>query len=385
MKEIAVLGSTGSVGTQALEVLKGCSDVFSVHTLAAGSNMELFAAQVRSIRPAVACFADTRREEELRGRLQDLPTDLRFGEEALSELLGNHRWDTVLAAISGFAGVRHVWAAVQSGNRIALANKEALVTAGQLLRAECARTGARIVPVDSEHSAVWQCLETSARRPEKLVLTGSGGPFRDTPASELPGVTPEMALCHPTWKMGPKITIDSATLANKGLEVIEANRLFGVPLRDIEVLIHRQSIVHSLVQFEDGAVLAQLGLPDMRLPILYALAAPESLPSAFPRLDLCRDGPLTFEAPRREDFPALGLAWEAGQQGDAGGLCYSTGNEVGVELFLTGTIRFSMIPVLIREAMDRFSGLPAETIGDILDGDRTIRRELRERFAGGMP
>lgn len=377
MKRIAVLGCTGSIGTQTLDVIENHPGRLKVSLLAAGTNLDLLASQARSHRPEFLWMEDLSRRDELEALARETGSRILTGPEELAEAVCGPGTDTVLAAISGFAGLPVLWAALKAGKEIALANKEALVAAGHLIMPEAARRNVRILPVDSEHSAIFQCLENSRGPVEQLTITASGGAFRDFPASELSGVTPEMALKHPNWNMGRKITIDSATLANKGLEVLEAHHLFSVDLRDIDVVVHRESIVHSLVRFADGSVLAQLGLPDMRLPIQYALSTPERWENSFPRLDLVKAGALHFESPRRQDFPCLDLAYEAGGMGPSGGLAYNTANELAVEEFLRGRLGFTGIPERIREVLQRYGDLPVPTIEDVLETDREIRNYWR--------
>ncbi len=377
MKTLAILGSTGSIGTQTLEVVDRFPQMLQVHTLAGGTNGELFASQILRYRPRYAYLADPLQQEGLKPLCRNTGTVLLEDMDALCTVLSQEDdLDAVLAAISGFAGLRPVWASLQGGREIALANKETLVAAGHLVMDQVRRRNIRLLPVDSEHSAIFQCLENRSRQVEKLILTASGGPFRDLPQEELEQVTPEMALAHPNWSMGRKITVDSATLANKGLEVIEARILFDIAFEQIDVVVHRESIVHSLVQFVDGSVLAQLGLPDMSVPIQYALSCPSSWPTDLPRLDLVRQAALHFEAPRRSAFPCLELGYEAGALGPAGGLSYNTANELAVERFLGGDIGFGDIPRLIRTAMERYGQIPLNCIEDVYGLDQEIRAAL---------
>jgi len=377
MKRIAVLGCTGSIGTQTLDVIGNHPGRLKASILAAGRNLDLLISQARIHRPDYIWMEDISRRDELEALARETGSRMLTGPQELAEAVCGPGTDTVLAAISGFAGLPVLWAALQAGKEIALANKEALVAAGHLIMPEAARRDVRILPVDSEHSAIYQCLENSPGAVEQLIITASGGAFRDLPAARLPGVTPEMALKHPNWTMGRKITIDSATLANKGLEVLEAHHLFSVDLDQIDVVVHRESIVHSLVRFADGSVLAQMGLPDMRLPIQYALSAPDRWENSFPRLDLVKEGPLHFEPPRKMDFPCLDLAYQAGRMGPSGGLAYNTANELAVEDFLQGSLGFTGIPEGIGKILDRYGNLPVPTIDDVLETDREIRKFWR--------
>lgn len=376
MERIAVLGSTGSIGRQTLEVLERHPDRFRVTGLSAGSNTDLLHRQIRAWKPAFAYIARADMRASLEESARQLGCRMLDSERELEEALQGENVDTVVAAVSGFPGLRTVWAALQGKKKIALANKESLVTAGHLIMTQARQNGVAILPVDSEHSAVFQCLEHSRRDVEKLILTASGGPFVDWPAQRLSGVTLEQALKHPNWSMGQKITIDSASLANKGLEVLEASHLFDVPLESIDVVVHRESIIHSMVQFVDGSVLAQLGLPDMKLPIQYALSAPYSLPNDSKRLDLAALGQLHFETPRTADFPALKLAYLTGDRKQSGGLCYNTGDEVGVALFREARIAFTDIPRFIERAMERFMGHRIESIDHVFELDQRIRKDL---------
>ncbi len=376
MEKIAVLGSTGSIGTQTLEVLKEHADSFQISLLSANTNVPLLAKQITLFRPTYVYLADQSKHRDLMFTVSDQDFHLIATQDELHQLLQSDLIDTIVAAVSGFAGLASVWAGVMGGKKIALANKESLVTAGSLLMPLVHRMNASLIPVDSEHSAIFQCIENTKREIEKVILTGSGGPFRDTKKKDFSNITVEQALRHPNWSMGRKITIDSATLANKGLEMIEASYLFDLPYEKIEVIIHRQSIVHSLVQFVDGSVLAQMGLPDMKLPIQYALSSPYSIPNQWKRLDLTQMNSLTFENPRYDDFPALKLAYQTRKDSGCGGLCYNTGNEVGVDLFLKGKIGFTEIPWMIERAMERFMYREIESIDHIFDLDQEIRRTL---------
>lgn len=379
MTTVAVLGSTGSVGRQALEVVRDMGEGFQVVALASsGGQLELLAQQARAHRVPLVAIARGERAETLR---QLLPATCRVapGEAGLREVAVSA--DVALCAISGSAGLEPTFAAARAGKRLALANKESLVAAGPLLVGTCREAGALLLPVDSEHSAIFQCLHGESGPPRRLLLTGSGGPFRDLPASELARATVPAALSHPTWNMGPKITVDSATLVNKGLEVIEAHHLFGVAYDAIEVYVHRQSLVHSLVELADGALLAQLGAPDMRGAIAYALSYPRRLSLPLPRLDLLAAGPLTFEAPRWADFPGLGLGYAAGRAGGTLPAVYSAANEAAVYRFLEGGIGFGDIPWIIQRVMEEHSVEPVESLEHVL----AVSAWARQRAAAVGP
>ena len=350
-KRIAVLGSTGSIGRQALDVVAWHGDRFEVVGLAARGDTDLFREQVARFRPRLAALTGPSRAEPLP---RDGQTRLCRGADALVELATAPDVDLVLVATSGTAGLAPTIAALQVGRSVALANKEALITAGHLVMRAAREGGAAVIPVDSEHSAIWQCLRgEGAERVRRVTLTASGGAFRDLPLSELAGVTPEQALRHPNWSMGPKITVDSATLMNKGLEVLEARWLFDLPLERIAIVLHRESIVHSLVEFVDGSVKAQLSAPDMRLPIQYALSFPERLPAPSEPLDLVSLGRLTFGEVDPRRFRCAFLAIEAGRLGGSFPTALNAANEAAVELFLGGLIRFDRIASLVEAVLDR--------------------------------
>lgn len=380
MKNIVVLGSTGSVGRQTLEVVEEFPDRFRILALTAAGNWKLLAEQARRFRPRVVVIL----REDLYSPLREaLPgeTEVLCGERALSEVASHPEADLVVSAIVGMAGLSPTLAALSAGKTVALANKEALVTGGELVRGTLRKSRARILPVDSEHSAIFQVLKGQRRRDlKRIILTASGGPFRTRPRESFACISPEEALKHPRWRMGAKITVDSATLMNKGLEVIEAHYLFRVSYERIRVVIHPESIVHSLVEFRDGSLLAQLSLPDMRLPIAYALSYPERLPLPYPRLSLVEVGRLTFEPPDPERFPCLILAYEAGRRGGFWPVALNAANEVAVAAFLERRLSFDRIPVLIEETLSRlsFSGKPG-SLEEILSADRRTRA-LAERL-----
>ncbi len=354
MKRIAILGSTGSIGRSALAVVAAHPERLEVVGLAAGRNVERFAEQVAGVRPAVVALADNESLDRLRGA-GALPAGAAtgWGEDGLVAVATHPRVDLVLCASAGTAALGATLAAIEAGKTVALANKEVLVMAGRLMVGAARRRGVRILPVDSEHNAIHQCVD--GRAPDdvlRYILTASGGPFRDRPAADLAAVTPEDALCHPTWSMGPKITIDSATLMNKGLEVIEARWLFDAPPDRIDVVVHPQSVVHSLVELRDGSVIAQLGVTDMRLPIQYAFSYPERWPAPLPALDLAACGPLDFEAPDTGRFPCLGLAYQALRAGAAFPAVLNAANEVAVAAFLERRLPFTGIPRVIAATLD---------------------------------
>jgi len=362
VKQLAILGSTGSIGRQTLQVVRALPHHFRVVGLAAGKNLDLLAKQISEFRP-----------EFVYHQADETPTYLSTHEYkllSLEEIATHSRVDTVVIATSGNSGLLATLAAAKAGKNIALANKESLVMAGELITTEAKRNGARILPVDSEHSAIWQCLEGETQSPARIILTASGGPFRNYSAAQLEQVTPEQALKHPSWQMGEKVTIDSATLMNKGLEVIEAHWLFSVPFDNISVIIHPQSIIHSMVEFQDGSIKAQLGYPDMRLPIQYALSYPERLPNPeLPRLDWTSITELTFKQPDFETFPCPGLAIEAGK---AGGTCPAVlcaVDEVAVELFLSKAIKFPDIARLVRQALEEYKPISHPTLEEIISAD----------------
>ncbi|MDP2675249.1 MAG: 1-deoxy-D-xylulose-5-phosphate reductoisomerase [Dehalococcoidia bacterium] len=363
---LVVLGSTGSIGRQTLDVVRSLPGRFNIIGLAAGGNVTLLEEQTREFRPR---FVRCEREGEyLRGRVS-----ARWAE--MEEMAAHADVDLVVVATTGAAGLAPTLAALRAGKTVALANKEVLVMAGQLLTAEAKRHKAQLRPIDSEHSAIWQCLwGERADSVERIVLTASGGPFRDTPPEELERVTSEQALRHPNWQMGQKITVDSATLLNKGLECIEARWLFDVPLERIEVLLHRESIVHSLVEFRDGSVKAQLGAPDMRLPIQCALTYPERLPgTTVPRLDLSRVGTLNFATPDMKRYPCLSLALEAGQRGGTFPAVLCAADEIAIQHFLAGHLRFTEIARVIEGALSAHGGNAEPSLDEIVAADASAR------------
>ena len=375
-KTISILGATGSIGRQTLDVAEQLG--LTVAALTANSNAERLEDQVRRFRPRLAVLTDEAAAKDLAVRLADTGTKVLGGPEALTEAAVCPEADTVVTAVVGMVGLKPTLAAIRERKRIALANKETLVCAGQLVMDAAEQSGAEIVPVDSEHSAIFQCVQGCADRREikRLILTCSGGPFYGQTAEEVAGRTKADALRHPNWTMGPKITVDCATLMNKGLEVIEAMRLYRLPLEQVSVVIHRQSIVHSLVEYRDGAILAQLGTPDMRLPIRYAMTYPERSESPLEPLDLLSCPPLTFARPDRETFPCLRLAEEAAQEGGTACAILNGANEEAVGLFLAEKIGFSDIPRLVAEARAAVTVVRDPSLEDILAADRAARRAV---------
>ncbi len=376
MKKISLLGSTGSIGQSTLSVVEKYSDRFSVVALAAGNNIDLLEQQVRRFKPVVVSLSGQASAEILKKRLQGMKIRIFSGIEGMIQVAAADEADITVSAIVGTAGLVPTMAAIRAGKNIALANKEVLVTAGELVMAECRSRKVSLLPVDSEHSAIFQCLLAGENRDVgKLILTASGGPFRRHSKQDLASVTLAQTLKHPNWNMGRKITVDSATLMNKGLEVIEARWLFGVPPERIKVLIHPQSIVHSLVEYRDGAVVAQLGMPDMRGPIAYALSYPERLEGVSPELDLARIGTLTFEEPDTERFPCLAHAFDALRVGGSMPAVLSAANEVAVKYFLDEKICYGDIAGVIKTAMEAHTPSPINTVEDALKADIWARQE----------
>ena len=372
-RKVAVLGSTGSIGRQSLEVIAACG--MEAVALAANSSAKLMEEQARRFRPAVAALADEKAAADLRVRLADTGVRVAGGLEGVLEAATLPSADTAIAALVGMAGLRPTLASIREGKRVCLANKEALVCAGPLVLEEAKDYGAKLYPVDSEHSALFQCLEANRDRGEvkRLILTCSGGPFYGKKREELAGMTVEDALRHPNWSMGAKITVDSATLMNKGLEVIEAMHLYHMPVEKISVVVHRESIIHSLVEYCDNAVLAQLGAPDMRLPIQYALTYPKRVPGPSTPLDLWNCGPLTFGM---EAFPCLALALGAAKTGGTAGAILSGANEAAVAQFLAGEIGFLDIAAKVERALASVPAVQEPSMQDILDADQAAREAV---------
>ena len=376
-KSISVLGSTGSIGRQTLQVAEELG--LRVTALTAGRQIDLLEQQARQFRPCLAAVYEESAARELRERLRGLPIEVMSGMEGLVAAAELAEADTVVTAVMGSVGLEPTLAAIRKKKRIALANKETLVCAGELVMAEIKKYGAEIVPVDSEHSAIFQSLQGCKDKGEikRLLLTCSGGPFFGRTFAELEHMTAADALRHPNWTMGAKITIDSATLMNKGLEIIEAMRLYGLPLAQVEAVIHRQSIVHSLVEFRDGAMLAQLGTPDMKLPIRYALTYPYRTQTPDRTLDLLSCGALTFSAPDEEAFPCLRIAKECAAAGGTACAIMNGANEVAVAQFLRGEIGFNDIPRRVEQALSRVAVKYQPSLGDILEADRSGREAVR--------
>lgn len=379
VKCVSILGSTGSIGRQSLDVIENLKEI-QVAALTAGTNVQLMAQQCRQFHPQLAVMATEQAAGELKEALAGEPTRIAWGEEGLIEAATIPEADCVITAVVGMVGLKPTLAAIRAGKRIGLANKETLVCAGELVMAEAEECGAEIVPVDSEHSAIFQCLMgcTDRREVKKILLTCSGGPFFDMDAADLKYVTKADALRHPNWKMGPKITVDCATLMNKGLEVIEAMRLYRVPLEQVEVLVHRQSIVHSLVEFTDGAVMAQLGAPDMRLPIQLALTYPQRMESPAPKLDLTQCAALTFCHPDLEKFPCLALAMQCAKRGGTACPAMNGANEEAVALFLADKIGFYDIYRLVVQAVEQVPFIQNPTLEEILEADHLARQSVRK-------
>lgn len=370
-RRLALLGSTGSIGTQTLDVASWYPDRLEVVALTARSDAATLQAQVDRWRPRYAALTDPSA-----GPVTNPGGTVGAGPDALLEAAAHPDADLVIVAVVGTAGLAPALAALEAGKDVCLATKEALVVGGHLMTAAAKRAGARILPIDSEHSAIWQSLRGNGiDEVEKLVLTASGGPFRTWTREQIAGATIRNALDHPTWNMGGKITIDSATLMNKGLEVIEARWLFGLPAERIEVVIHPQSIIHSLVYYRDSSVMAQMGIPDMRLPIQYSIFYPERLPNTLERLDLVRCGSLTFEAPDLERFPALALAFRAAREGGSAPCVLSAANEAAVEAFLAGRIPFPEIAARVERVLDRHQRVEHPGLEQLLELDRWARRE----------
>jgi len=380
VKRIAILGSTGSIGEQTLDVVRALADRFRVVGLAAGRNVALLAKQVSEFKPEFICCSPVGGEDE-RVRAHLASSGCEF--LPLEDIASHPRVDLVVIATSGRAGLSPTLAAVKAGKKVALANKESLVMAGEIITREAEQSGAQILPIDSEHSAIWQCLNGERQKAAQLILTASGGPFRDYSLAKLSEVTVAQALKHPSWRMGKKVTIDSATLMNKGLEVIEAHWLFRMPFDRIRVLIHRQSIIHSMVEFIDGSIKAQLSYPDMRLPIQYALSYPDRLPNPrLPHLDWSKISSLTFEPPDLERFPCLKLGIEAGKKGGTYPAVLCAADEVAVELFLSERIRFTDIPRFIERTLEQHEAIAQPTLEQILDADAWARERIL-RLASG--
>lgn len=384
MKNIVILGATGSIGTQSLEVIDE-NEGFRAFALSAHSNIETLEKQIRKFKPRYACVTDEEKAKELKISVKDTDTRILSGKDGLLQIASDPSADTVITGIVGIAGLEPTLAAVKAKKRIGLANKETLVTGGSIVMEEAKLNGAEIIPVDSEHSAIFQSLSARVnpkdfdKELKRILLTASGGPFFNKTVDDLRDITIEQALNHPNWSMGAKITIDSATLMNKGLEVIEAKHLFGVPFDKIKVLVHRQSIVHSMVEFSDNCIIAQLGAPDMKLPIQYAITYPKRLEMHGNELDLTKVS-LTFEEPDTDTFRCLSLAISAGKAGGTMPTVLNGANEAAVELFLKNKIRFLDIADLVEGAMQEHKNIVIPTISDILDADKWAREYVKSKM-----
>lgn len=373
-QKIALLGSTGSIGEQTLDVVRRHGDRFEATVLTAGKRWQRLAEQAIEFEPDAVVIADERFYGDLCAALADRPVKVYAGADAIEQIVRGGSVDTVVNALVGYAGMMPSLAAVETGKKLALANKESLVIAGRQIIETAMRTGAPILPVDSEHSAIFQSLVGEVTPARRLILTASGGPFRTTPKERLAEMTAREALRHPNWSMGAKITVDSSTLVNKGFEVIEAHWLFGMPADRIDVLVHPQSIVHSMVEFDDGAVKAQLGTPDMRLPIQYALTFPERFTYGGDRLDLARMATMTFEEPDRDKFPALDIAYDCLRRGGTAPCTMNAANEVAVAAFLEGRIGYCDIVRLIEQALGQAAFVAEPTVADYKACDAEVRR-----------
>lgn len=382
MKKISILGSTGSIGTQTLEVVRSNGDI-QVTALAAGHNITMLEAQIREFRPSIACVWDEEKAAELKTAVADLPVKVVSGMEGLMEAAAETEAEIVVTAVVGMIGIRPTIAAMEAGKDIALANKETLVTAGHIIMKLAREKGVRILPVDSEHSAIFQCLNGErehGNRIHKILLTASGGPFRGWTHEQLKTVTPADALKHPNWSMGHKITIDSSTMVNKGLEVMEARWLFDVDMDQIQVVVQPQSIIHSMVEFEDGAVMAQLGTPDMKLPIQYALYYPERRYLPGDRLDFEALSEIRFEKPDMETFRGLKLAYEAGRAGGTLPVVFNAANEKAVGKFLKGEISYLTIIDMIEESMKNHQRIADPTVEEILEAEKETYEFIESRW-----
>jgi len=385
MKRLTIVGSTGSIGQNTLRVVEHLSDRLRVFALAANSTVDLLAEQTAAFKPYVVAITDPTRVDAFRNscRQRGVPVpEVVTGEQGLRQIASASDVDIVVSGVVGAAGLVPTYSAVLAGKTVALANKEAMVMAGELLRNTAKKTGATIIPVDSEHSAIDQCLRSGRlNEVKRLILTASGGPFRDTPVEQFPEISPEQALNHPVWKMGKRITIDSATLMNKGLEVIEAHWLFDLPPEKIDVMVHPQSVVHSMVEFVDGSIIAQLGTADMRTPIQYALTYPERLPSPVAGLDWAAVSRFDFLQTDRKKFPCISLAYQAMQNGGTTPTVLNAADEVAVEAFLDRRIPFPDIPKIIERVLNAHQGSKADSIESIFEVDRWAREYVRHRLS----
>ena len=379
MKNIIILGSTGSIGRSTLEVVKQVQERYKVTGLAAGSNLSLLREQVRKFKPDVVSVKEGLAAKFRQMLPRGIKVEVVSGTKGLEKVATLPQGEMVVSALVGGVGLLPTLAAIRAGKNIALANKECLVMAGEIIMAEAEKGGIKVLPIDSEHSAIFQCL-VGHRKDDlrRIILTASGGPFLTCSQKKMRAVTPEMALAHPNWQMGKKVSVDSATLMNKGLEVIEAHYLFGVPVKQIAVYIHPQSSIHAFVEYIDGSLIAQLSYPDMKVPIAYALSYPERLPLSAPRLNLLEIEKLTFLAPDRQRFPALDLAYRAIQEGGGLPVVLSAANEVAVEAFLERRLRFTQIAEIIERVMNRFGRKKLKTVEEILECDRWAREKAEK-------
>ena len=386
MKQLTILGSTGSIGTSTLAVIRANPQQFAVKALVAGRNVDVMAQQCAEFRPEYAAMADEPSAGQLRERLAEMGVrvEVMAGEQAACALAGLPEVDQVMAAIVGAAGLLPTLAAIRAGKQVLLANKESLVTCGRIFMDAVAQSGAQLLPIDSEHNAIFQSLPESIQRRlgyasledhgvSRIILTGSGGPFRDTPLADFPAVTPAQACAHPNWSMGRKISVDSATMMNKGLEYIEARWLFNASAEQMEVILHPQSVIHSMVRYRDGSVLAQLGSPDMRTPIAHAMAYPQRVEAGVAPLDFCRTGALTFMEPDYQRYPCLKLAIDACNAGQAATTALNAANEIAVAAFLDNEIRFTDIAAINRGVLDTLALTEPQSVGDVLEIDRQAR------------
>lgn len=374
MKTVSILGATGSIGQQTLDVIRAQPEKFKVTAMAAQKNVAALAAAAREFMPELVAIADGNAYHELKGELRDLPIEIAAGEGAVIDV-ARYSADVCMAAIVGIAGLAPTLAAIEQGKTVALANKEALVCAGPLMLSAVMQSGAKLLPVDSEHNAIFQVFENHNRdQVRKIILTASGGPFREWDAKKIKNATRDEALCHPNWSMGEKITIDSATMMNKGLEFIEAHYLFGMPPAQIEILVHPQSIIHSMVEYTDSSILAQMGPPDMRVPISYCLSYPARINNQVPSLDFAKMKTLSFEQPDEQRFPAIKMARAALAEGRAMPTIMNAANETAVSAFLDGKISFGRITEIIDAALQRIENSPQNSIQDVFAADAAARR-----------
>ena len=386
MKNLSILGSTGSIGCKALAIIEMFPEQFGVKALAAGTNVELLAGQIKRFSPELAVVIDANRALELKGMLPSKTgVEIMYGEDGYRAAATHGSVDMVVSAIVGAAGLVPTLAAIEAGKNIALANKESIVMAGEIVAKRADEKGIRLLPIDSEHSAVFQCIVGQRKEDlDGILLTGSGGPFLNRPATEFASITPEDALAHPTWQMGKKISVDSATLMNKGLEVIEAKYLFKVSLNMITIVIHPQSVIHSMVSFRDGSIIAQLGIPDMKAAIAYAISYPERLPLRQPIPDFVNIDPLTFKKPDLDKFPCLALAYTAGKAGGTLPAVLNASNEMAVQAFLNRRIPFVKIPEVISKIMEIHSVVANPDLSDIIEADKWAREYAKKEIIGSV-